>query len=131
MSLHTNNKNNGKEAADKAVIFALNDRVALIYYDEFFVKVYRNAFEKYGLHVHAFSEINTETLKAIAEIDPLVIVVVDDYLGKRVDYGPQIETKLKNAEATKRFPIILSSDREPSEIVRDIAKIYSLNQNQK
>ncbi len=120
-----------KTSEETVVYFALNSRVVIIYYDDFFVKVYKSAFDKYGLQVYSFPEINTETLKQIAEIDPLVIVVIDDYLGRRVNYGPQIEAKIKNAEITKRIPIILSSDREPSEIVRDIAKIYSLNQNQK
>lgn len=130
MSLHNNNSPSEKTTDDSGVIFALNDRIAIIYYDEFFVKVYRNVFEKYGLKVHDFPEINTETIEKISKLDPLVIVVIDDYLGSQVDYGRQIEAKIKNAEDTKRFPIILTSDRSPTEIIKDIAKIYSLSQNQ-
>lgn len=130
MSLHNDNSNTKKTTEESGVLFALNDRIAIIYYDEFFVKVYRNVFEKYGLNVYAFPEINGETIKEISKIDPLVIVVIDDYLGMQVGYGPQIEAKLKNAEETKSMPIVLTSDRPPTEIVKDIAKIYSLSQNQ-
>ncbi len=130
MSLHNNNSNSKKTTDEAGVLFALNDRIVIIYYDEFFVKVYRNVFEKYGLEVHAFPEINTETVEKISKLDPLVIVVIDDYLGRQVDYGPQIEAKIKNAEATKKIPIVLTSDRSPTEIIKDIAKIYSLSQNQ-
>lgn len=130
MSLHNENSNIKKTTEESGVLFALNDRVVIIYYDDFFVKVYRNVFEKYGLRVYAFPEINTESIQEISKIDPLVIVVIDDYLGRQVDYGPQIESKIKDAEAMKRIPIVLTSDRSPTEIIRDLAKIYSLSQNQ-
>ena len=78
-----------------------NNKIVIIYHDDFFISVYRKVFEKYGLEAFSFSEIDTESISKITEINPLVVVVIDDYLGKQADYGTQIEVKLKNTEATK------------------------------
>ena len=125
--------NNSKEVwiPIQALYSFKNNKIALIYHDEFFLNVYKKVFEKYGLEVTLFKEIDTESIADISKINPLVIVVIDDYLGKQVDYSSQISAKLKNSNATKNMPIILTSDRPPSEIAEDIVRIYSLSQNQK
>jgi len=61
----------------------------------------------------------------------MVVVVIDDYLGKQANYGSQIAAKIKDSEKTKMMPIVLTSDRPPSEVAEDIIKIYSLSQIQK
>lgn len=124
--------NDPKEATEKtgATFDFKNNRIALIYHDDFFLKVYKGVFEQYGLEVILFKEIDTESMAKISEMDPLVVVVIDDYLGKQVDYSSQIAGKIKHFEKAKNIPVVLTSDRPPSEVAEDILKIYSLSQNQ-
>jgi hypothetical protein len=130
-SLQQNSDSQKTPATTEGVFAFPNKRIALIYHDEFFINVYTKVFEKYGLETFSFSEINTESIAKISKINPLVVVVIDDYLGKQANYGSQITAKIKDSEKTKMMPIVLTSDRPPSEVAEDIIKIYSLSQIQK
>lgn len=122
---------NQNEPVYKSGNFAFpNNRIALIYYDKFFTDVYRKVFNEYQLEVRCYEQIDTENINNIKEFDPLVIVVIDDYLGQQVDYAKEISFKIKNFQKTKALPIVLTSDRPPSQVAEDIIKIYALSQNQ-
>ena len=107
-----------------------NNRIALIYFNTFFTDVYSKVFSQFGLKVRCYKEIDNESISDIKEFDPLVIVVIDDYLGQQIDYAKEIAFKIKNSEKTKTIPIVLTSDRPPSQVAEDIIKIYALSQNQ-
>lgn len=107
-----------------------NNRIALIYFNTFFTDVYSKVFSQFELKVRCYKEIDNESISDIKEFDPLVIVVIDDYLGQQIDYAKEIAFKIKNSEKTKTIPIVLTSDRPPSQVTEDIIKIYALSQNQ-
>lgn len=107
-----------------------NNRIALIYFNTFFTDVYSKVFSQFELKVRCYKEIDNESISDIKEFDPLVIVVIDDYLGQQIDYAKEIAFKIKNSEKTKTIPIVLTSDRPPSQVAEDIIKIYALSQNQ-
>ncbi len=132
MSLPDHQKNiNKNEPVYKSGDFAFqNNRIALIYYDTFFTDVYKKVFSQYKLETRCYKDIDTESINDIKEFDPLVTVVIDDYLGQQVEYAKEIAFKIKNAEKTKTAPIVLTSDRPPSQVAEDIIKIYALSQNQ-
>jgi len=132
MSLPDHQKDNSQNRpVSKAGTFAFqNYRIALIYYDTFFTDVYKKVFDQFRFETRCYEEISTESIRDITIFDPLVIVVIDDYLGKRVDYAKEVAFKIKNSEKTKMIPIVVTSDKPPSQVAADIIKIYALNQNQ-